>query len=224
MHYLIDGYNLLFRVFKEENALEEQRRLLTTFLEKATKGRATLIFDSAFQLGESERSHYKTLEVIYTAHGQTADEYILEMIEKAPIPQEITVVTSDKPLGRHVRDLQAHVETIEVFFSHLLKPKKPRLPKPLLKLKAPVKKPLSDSSQEISSTPEERFDYYLKTFEKNYEALPKPKPKLSTKSLHSRKMKRKKSSLPSKQEEHSGESPEARWLRIFERALKKEEM
>ena len=56
-----------------------------------------------FKLASRTRSHYDELEILFTAEGETADEYIIDEIKNHPHPQQETVVTSDKKLAWHVR-------------------------------------------------------------------------------------------------------------------------
>lgn len=213
MRYLIDGYNLLFRTSKEGVSLEQQRNALITFLAKTMKGEATLVFDAPFQLGESKRTHYKTLEIVYTSEGQSADEYILEFVEKAAKPQEIVVVTSDKHLSRHARMLRAQTETIEAYFSRIQKQKVLKRKSLARPKKTNQKEATAAPSHEIAATDEACFDYYLRIFEKQFENL-------ASSPCHN-VSRQKKGKVP-KTTEIPSETHEARWLRIFGRTLNQE--
>ena len=71
MRYYIDGYNLLFYHDPSLQQLKLNRGLLLDQLnEKAALLNMDLciVFDAAYQLGEESRSHYKALEIIYTAY------------------------------------------------------------------------------------------------------------------------------------------------------------
>ena len=80
MHYFLDGYNLLFRLLHNGEDLQSQRDSIIFDLNKKfslLKLNASIVFDSAFQIGGRTRSHYDALEILYTAKRETADEYIL---------------------------------------------------------------------------------------------------------------------------------------------------
>lgn len=192
MHYYIDGYNLLFRLLKPGEEMRKQREQITADIEKiATTLQLdfTLVFD-AYQEDEGSRSHYKSIEVIFTAKGESADDFILRSLKDCRHPSEHTVVTSDKKLAHLSKLRLGKTESVEEFLSWtakrcknklkqrqkqqttqvdvLLKPHfKPKEPEP-----APLPKP-QDSAEDC-------FNYYLEAFEK--EVLQEPQPILSTKS------------------------------------------
>ena len=67
-----------------------------------------LVFDGRVRHGEeSGRSYYSPLEVIYTSRGQSADAYILELIQIAQNPRLMVVVTNDRFLLSEARALGA---------------------------------------------------------------------------------------------------------------------
>jgi len=125
MIYLIDGYNLLFKLFHNEKKLENQREVVINFLyEKASilNLKFTLVFDGYKQNQKfSNISYYDNLKVIYTPKKQTADDYILEQIFLSEIPSQILVVTSDNLLKFKAKDMQAQTKSIESFIDWLSK-------------------------------------------------------------------------------------------------------
>ena len=125
MHYYVDGYNFLFRIFEKIDPLEQKRDQLIDILNeelKFPKGRCSLVFDSSEQIRDSPQCAFlENLEVIYTPRGLTADNYIIELVEHSRNPKAITVVTSDGGLGRQCRHLGSLVMTIEAFIGFILK-------------------------------------------------------------------------------------------------------
>jgi uncharacterized protein len=125
VHYLIDGYNLLFRLKEKKFPLEKLRQEIILVLnEEACKHhlKITLIFDAARTPPvELNRGHYEALEIVYTAEGQLADDYILEVIEASNNPLQIAVVTSDLKLAKQARHLGATTLLIREFLTLLLK-------------------------------------------------------------------------------------------------------
>ena len=116
MHYFIDGYNLLFRVLKSGDNLKSKREEITKNLDTKIdilKLDCTLVFDSHYQEDDSTRSHYKSLEIVFTATGQTADEYILTELKQSKNPTQHTVITSDKILARLCRMRLSKTESVE---------------------------------------------------------------------------------------------------------------
>ncbi|NGX39171.1 MAG: hypothetical protein KR126chlam1_00493 [Chlamydiae bacterium] len=122
MHYLIDGYNLLFRIPSEQKlSLKKRREALIEFLGdelRGIKGTLSIIFDSSEQIRDFPQvALSKNLEVIYAPKGRTADEYIIEMVEVSKNPKVLTVVSSDNGLSGQCRHLGAQTQSIEEFLA-----------------------------------------------------------------------------------------------------------
>lgn len=158
MHYLIDGYNWLFQVKKsdKEEALKEQRefiiRELTLKLSFA-KIDATLVFDSQFDIRPLEKMHSKGIAIYFTECGQTADEYIIELIKYSTKPQNYTVVTSDRLLAWNARQRTCKSLSISEFKKMLdrivKKKQRPSLEPKEIPIKFLPKKTLQDRYEEI---------------------------------------------------------------------------
>ena len=161
MHYLIDGYNLLFK----ENwalSLQNAREKLISELDRIATILTldcTIVFDAHFQTDDLHRGHYNSLEIVFTAHGQTADEYIASYVEHQK--KKIVIITSDRGLQAKVKAFGKDIETVKHFLTRLRKrcynklaktspPKKKEKPlpakKPPGKIKVDMKNlpPLSD--------------------------------------------------------------------------------
>lgn len=122
MHYYIDGYNIIFRVLHAQETLQLQREALIYDLSyKATlfNLNATLVFDSHYQEGERTQSHLDRLEIVYTAQGESADDYIIKAIKHGVNPKQLTVVTSDNRLAWKVRSFGGKTEAAEDFMDRL---------------------------------------------------------------------------------------------------------
>ncbi|MCB1213355.1 MAG: NYN domain-containing protein [Chlamydiia bacterium] len=133
--YLIDGYNLLFRS-GSSGALQNQREsLIDQLVHKlgALNLEATVVFDAMYQLEDSGRSHKKTLEVIYTRYGETADQLIVDMVREGSFGKQCLVITSDKALAAQCRIYGARTQSVEAFRNWL--------DRRYQKLKAPPKFP-----------------------------------------------------------------------------------
>lgn len=125
MRYLIDGYNLLFRIAKPGRALEKKREELIAELNQVIddfKLKATVVFDGSHPgISHAMRHHFAALEIIYTYQNLSADEYIIEEVNSARRPEEIIVITSDRGLAQTCKNLGAKTQTIETFISSLKK-------------------------------------------------------------------------------------------------------
>lgn len=120
MHYYIDGYNWLFRTPKTKLSFEDKRRQFVQDLHDLVERSTcliTVVFDSSDPTRDlSTRGHYKALEIVFTPKMQTADNYILEAVQNAKKPQNISVVTLDRELQERCRMEGANILTFKEFF------------------------------------------------------------------------------------------------------------
>lgn len=125
MHFLIDGYNLLFFHLPPDENLKKNREELISHLDTKLKNlgiEATLIFDSFTEINKkADHQYFEALTVIFSIKGQTADEYILETLSAEKNPNEITVITADKNLAYHCRNLKAHCKSPKSFLKDIAK-------------------------------------------------------------------------------------------------------
>lgn len=174
--YYIDGYNMLFRLLHGNEDLKTQRELLLKDLQ--TKSLAlnlslTIVFDSHYQKDISTKSHLNNLEIIYTAKGETADEYIFQMLKDASHPKNYTIVTSDKKLAWLCRRRLARTETVEEFivwinrrYKNTIKRKAETSDK---KDNPPELKKIQKKEAKIKEQPKSDFEYWLNAFENPFE-------------------------------------------------------
>lgn len=218
MHYYIDGYNLMFRVLRAGDNLQQQRESIIQDLSRKIQSvglNATLVFDAQYQSGESVRSHIKNLEIYFTDQGESADEFILKQLRLDKHPQNHIVVTSDKKLAWLARRKGSQTESVEDFLKQLnnrYKNKLQRKTAPVIPKKHPplLKKITSIT---VNTTPEECIDYYLDQFESRFQATVKQLPEKKTEKVKTRK----KSQKPRKGVRKEGVSDKERWLQAFER-------
>jgi predicted RNA-binding protein with PIN domain len=242
MHYFIDGYNMLFRLMDADDDLQSQREQIIYDLNKKIsllKINASIIFDATFQVGERSRSHFNELEILFTAEGETADEFILDELKNSLNPHQETVVTSDKKLAWHARCRAAHTESVEDFLSRVNKTYKNKL-KQLRKhtqappnqsppvIKTALKKeqvspqPFVPSSK---ATVEECLTYYEQIFEAEFKELVQKEMAQKTKSnssssSKSKKIPKKKKGFPDSQlPVEEAPTQMERWLKAFENRL-----
>ena len=120
MHYVIDACNLIFRDRKLEETLEQQGfqtarallvSMLTRFAHAEGVNEITAVFDGSEKGAHRPRRHKEAagkVTLIYADPRSDADRYIIEMVEDSKRPGEMTVVTSDKFIIRHVQRAQSH--------------------------------------------------------------------------------------------------------------------
>lgn len=202
MHYLIDGYNLLFRI---STVLEDfsagREAIIQDLNRKASRLNMDLIlvFDAPGREGEAYRTHYNQLEIIFSAEGETADELILKILKGKKGCADYTVVTSDNQLAWRARHLGAKTEMVDSFLIKLNKQYLNALRKESKTLTLPDQKRKKVESKEILSDQvvEGSFEYYLEIFEKNIQPAP-----------------------VKEERKREVESDLERWLRIFEERLR----
>lgn len=148
VHYLIDGYNLLFRLAKSSSTLKKKRVELIEKLNELVSSlslHATIIFDGAEPHSTlPSREHFDAIEIVYTTIGLSADAFILEKIESATRPQQFTVVTNDRSLALSSRAHKAKTLSVEKFLAFLIKKRKKH------RKKTSIARPLRDTDTEIS--------------------------------------------------------------------------
>jgi|GEM_PF-483730 len=236
MHYLIDGYNLLFRLRRTNKEFQKQREDMIHDLSRKislVKLEVSLVFDAPFHVGDRTRSHYNELEILFTAEGETADEYIIDEIENHSHPQQETVVTSDKMLARLVRSCSAHTKSIEEFLLSLDRAYK----KKIRQEKSDRHFPPSPSCPRLSSRRNpliaskavhfgNDLDYYQHVFESEWEEITRQEESLKNAFLlpsekqHPRQPKQHRDPFETLQipEERAATEME-RWLKLFEKHL-----
>lgn len=231
MHYFIDGYNLLFRIMQAKDDLQSCREQLIVDLQQkldALNLDVSIVFDSAFQAGDRSRSHYQNLEILFTAEGETADEFILHELSQSRHPRQETLITSDKKLAWHARHYHAHTESVEAFLNRLNKSQKSQLRKQI-KTKSsaaiPIKEshPIPTSPPAKPQPPESELEYYEQTFQERFQELLKKEKKRIAPSPPASTKKKKKSLLlndPFERTEDKALSDMERWLKIFEQRAK----
>ncbi len=166
-HYLIDGYNWLFRTLhsKQEETLQiEREKIIRELSLKLTTAHmtATLVFDSHYNPGPAERLMARGIPIYFTDAGQTADEYILDFMRYTSRPQDYTIVTSDNRLAWAVRQKKGHSISIPEF--------RKMLDRICLKKKNP--KPHNERKLSIQIKPVKTLqDHYEDVFNKGLEEI-----------------------------------------------------
>jgi len=111
MPYLIDGNNLLGSWGGPSRADDRRGdvvRRVAAFC-RARKVRATIVFDGHPLRPDMATQDLGPVSLRVPPQGQDADTVIRELVERAPRPAELIVVTSDKALYSYVKTLGASV-------------------------------------------------------------------------------------------------------------------
>lgn len=108
MYILIDGYNLIrqsvFLQRYERRSLEAGRLALMTKLsdyKRKKDHRITVVFDG-WKGGsvEEERDRHENIEIIYSRHGEKADDVIKRITDQTA--EETIVVSSDRDIASYI--------------------------------------------------------------------------------------------------------------------------
>jgi predicted RNA-binding protein with PIN domain len=110
--YLVDGNNVMGqRVGWHRDKAGARRRLLADLARFArTEGvPVEVVFDGAPDADVPDGATIDGVRVHYAGRGSDADTRILHLVERAPDPSALTVVTSDRALADAVHRLGAPV-------------------------------------------------------------------------------------------------------------------
>jgi predicted RNA-binding protein with PIN domain len=154
MRFVIDGYNLIFRVLDfKGDSLEKQRDQVVPFLWdlfEGTNHHIDIVFDSDpknfFSLNNSRDPPF---HLLFSPPPLNADKFIIEICHGLK-KKDLTVVSSDKNLLASVKELDIPTLTIEDFLTLFRLKKKKRITKD--------KPQISQSSEKIAK--------YVDIFEK----------------------------------------------------------
>lgn len=155
MRYIVDGYNLLFKEAwaRTASTLEQARKQLIEELDSLASTLhldLIVVFDAPFQSDDLRRGHYRSLEIVFTAKGQTADDYIVNLADI--VGKKAIVVTSDRGLSRRAKGSGAAIESVHDFLVHLRKKSRNKLAKssqvPLVIKKQGIKHPVATEPKE----------------------------------------------------------------------------
>lgn len=124
MHYYLDGYNFIFTCDLDSDDIQNSRKILLEWLCDLVsdhKLTITVVFDAGRQDEHAKRSHYHSIEVIYSGKGETADALLLNIFESKKDKSRSVLVTSDKQLQRVAGHLHIKTESVHTFLKKLEK-------------------------------------------------------------------------------------------------------
>ncbi len=131
MRYIVDACNLMFASQKLEETLENHgfqsaRALLVGMLERFVRAQgleqAIAVFDGSEKGAHRPRRASEAcgkVLMIYANPRSDADRAIIEMVEDAQRPGELTVVTNDKFIIKHILGAGAHHVTCRDFMRQM---------------------------------------------------------------------------------------------------------
>lgn len=123
MRYLIDGYNLLFRLGLQHGSAERARRRFCDFLADLLgdrSGDTTIVFDARrLPQGVPPEQTYRGLRLLFAVGRPTADDLIADLVEQDGHPQDLAVVSDDQQVRLAARQGRARDLTGEAFLDEV---------------------------------------------------------------------------------------------------------
>jgi predicted RNA-binding protein with PIN domain len=129
MHYIVDGYNVInSNDMFVASTLEGRRNKLLEFIRArrphgSLKNLITIVFDCKSKNPYESKSHAGDVEIVFSDGIVSADDIIVEIVDKSQNPYEIAVVTNDKGIRRRIAPSGAKYESVEIFLSKGFKQK-----------------------------------------------------------------------------------------------------
>jgi predicted RNA-binding protein with PIN domain len=131
MHYIIDGYNIINSsdIFSAHD-LEGRRNKLFEFIQfnrpyRSFRNSVTIVFDcksgNPYESYGYNKLYIEGIKVIFSCGTASADDIIVDIVNEADNPYDITVVTNDKGIRRRTAPSGAKHESVEIFLSKGLK-------------------------------------------------------------------------------------------------------
>jgi len=123
---VVDGYNVIHAGGSEagpgrslEAGRDDLLARITSYV-AARRVRVTVVFDGAGGMIDADVVVPGKLQVLYSRTGQTADELIVDMLERHTNPREYIVVTNDMAdIGRRARAMGASVMRSQDFLRRI---------------------------------------------------------------------------------------------------------
>ena len=119
MAIIVDGYNVLHACRWMASSWKGVDRAefcgLLGRLARHGGEKVTVVFDAVASGPDSAGAKAVNLEVIYSGHGRTADEVIIQMVKMSSGPRDLTVVSSDREIKSAARRRGCKVKTAGEF-------------------------------------------------------------------------------------------------------------
>lgn len=122
LHYLLDGYNIIQKMpVLKGQTLEEARRAFVKLIEihrpqGSLNNPVTVVFDGQTGMGGSETT--AEIHVVFSS-GNSADDVIKDLVDRARVKSSCIVVTDDRSLQYYVRALGAKILGVDDFLTRV---------------------------------------------------------------------------------------------------------
>ena len=121
MTLLIDCYNLLHVSMPPSLAGLDEAWLCRLLASRRSRfGRMVVVCDGVPKPGGPARSPVPEVDLVFSGPNRSADDVIIELIEKHSAPRRLTVVSNDRRLQKAARRRRAHVSPCEQMVHELL--------------------------------------------------------------------------------------------------------
>ncbi|RME36892.1 MAG: hypothetical protein D6788_10655 [Planctomycetota bacterium] len=124
MHVIIDGNNLLFAIRDHAAGSLPGRETLVRIVERWAEGatsRVTLVFDGAAPPPSMQAQMESTGVEVRFSGTETADDVIVRLVEEAPDPGRVRVISSDHAVGHAARYRRCKHATCKTFLAELFR-------------------------------------------------------------------------------------------------------
>ena len=108
---VVDGYNVSMAAWPDQPLAHQRRRLVDELrnLQARTGAEPVPVFDGADVASGPTGSLPRSVQVRFSPPGVTADDLVVELVERYPNDRAVVVVTSDRELRERAEALGANV-------------------------------------------------------------------------------------------------------------------
>jgi uncharacterized protein len=166
MHYLIDGYNVMYAagLLGKRLGADRFRQVRTRFLNDLAaalgpleSSLTTVVFDASHAVGDVPKAlSHQGMEVLFAVDSESADERIEQLIARHSAPKALTVVSTDRRLRTAATRRKAQSMTADAFLVALDGRRKQRSA-------TAARPPQPAPARDVTLSPEES-DYWLREF------------------------------------------------------------
>lgn len=129
LQVIIDGYNFLMTTGMMDTQVSDvelrqgRTRLLkflaTAFPAQSDRRKITVVFDSQTLLKLPKSFEYQDIQVVFSKGYDTADELIIEMIQRNHVPKRLLIVSSDHEIQKSARRRKAKFIDSDRWLDHI---------------------------------------------------------------------------------------------------------
>ncbi len=146
MTLLIDCYNLLHTTMPPSLAGLDEARLCHLLARRPTqRGRTVVVCDGVVKPDGPTSSPAAAVELVYCGPGGSADDWIVQLVNRDSAPRSLTVVSNDRAIQKAVRRRRAAVRTCEQMVHRLAQLAARPTPASAQQAPKPAEQPLTDA-------------------------------------------------------------------------------